>query len=77
VLPSRDDAHGYVGQALKVLVLPIAAITVAHAWSPDVLRHLAPIDALQTPAWRVGIDENHATALVCSVARRRLAQPDL
>ena len=46
VLPSRDDAYGYVGRAFKLVVAGIALVVVANATYPIITSHLVPIAAL-------------------------------
>jgi protein-S-isoprenylcysteine O-methyltransferase Ste14 len=47
VLPSRDDAYGYVGRAFKLVILLVFGVVVLNAFAPDALALAGPITALQ------------------------------
>jgi protein-S-isoprenylcysteine O-methyltransferase Ste14 len=47
VLPTRDDAYGYVGRAFKVVIFGIGGVVALNAINPAVMLHLAPIAVLR------------------------------
>lgn len=52
VLPSTDDAYGYVGRAMKVVVVACGVMVVVYALGPELLPWLGPIMPLQR-SWLV------------------------
>ena len=47
VLPSTQDAHGYVGKAFKVVILVCAVVVVLLAVHPESLAWMGPVSPLQ------------------------------
>ena len=52
VLPTRDDAYGYVGRAFKLVIGLIAAVVALNAAAPTWMPLLGTLDYLQTPLSR-------------------------
>lgn len=50
VLPSTQDAYGYLGMAFKVLMLSCAAVLIALATNPDAPQWLGSISPLELSA---------------------------
>jgi protein-S-isoprenylcysteine O-methyltransferase Ste14 len=48
VLPTRDDAYGYVGRAFKILIILVAAIVTISATAPNWMSLLGSLQFLQT-----------------------------
>jgi protein-S-isoprenylcysteine O-methyltransferase Ste14 len=53
VLPRRDDAHGYIGRAFKVVLIGVAALLAAETFSPGGVHRFGQADLLDTPIARV------------------------
>ncbi|MBK8305818.1 MAG: isoprenylcysteine carboxylmethyltransferase family protein [Gammaproteobacteria bacterium] len=53
VLPSGDDAYGYVGRAFKFVIAAVAFIVAVNATAPGLLPPLGACPALQIPSLRV------------------------
>lgn len=56
VLPSQDNAYGYVGRAFKIIMLMVAVLVFVNAFLPSYLLYLGPIVVLhnapiQSLAW--------------------------
>lgn len=56
VLPSQDNAYGYVGRAFKIIMLMVAVLVFVNAFLPSYLPYLGPIEVLhnapiQSLAW--------------------------
>lgn len=92
VLPSQDNAYGYVGRAFKLIMLMVAVLVFVNAFLPSYLLYLGPIEVLHNApiqslawlllalslvwmliaqvqmghSWRIGIDQQNSTKLVCS-----------
>jgi protein-S-isoprenylcysteine O-methyltransferase Ste14 len=49
VLPTRDDAYGYVGRAFKVLIVFVTIVVALNALSPSSISLLGSLKNLQTP----------------------------
>lgn len=49
VLPSQDNAYGYVGRAFKLLMLMVAVLVSVYAFLPSYLVHFGPIVLLHNP----------------------------
>jgi protein-S-isoprenylcysteine O-methyltransferase Ste14 len=47
VLPTRDDAYGYVGRAFKILIIFVSAIVVINAHAPNWILILGSLKFLQ------------------------------
>ncbi|MEI7445884.1 MAG: isoprenylcysteine carboxylmethyltransferase family protein [Burkholderiales bacterium] len=52
VLPSRDDAHGYVGRAFRAVMAGVALLVVAEAVGAGGVLRFGTVDALDAPAVR-------------------------
>lgn len=52
VLPSRDDAYGYVGRAFKASLVGVALVVVAEAVGIGDLHRLGALHGLEHPAIR-------------------------
>ncbi|MGL4767620.1 MAG: methyltransferase family protein [Formosimonas sp.] len=48
VLPTRDDAYGYVGRAFKILIVLVAAVVALDAIAPSWMPLLGTLHYLQT-----------------------------
>ncbi len=53
VLPSGDDAYGYVGRAFKFVIAAVAFIVAVNATAPGLLPPLGACPVLQIPSLRV------------------------
>jgi len=53
VLRNSDDAHGYVGRAVKLVVVGCAAVVTLHALSPDAASWLGSYRVLEARTVRV------------------------
>lgn len=52
VLPTRDDAYGYVGRAFKILIILVAAIVATNAIAPNWMSLLGSLQFLQNSLFK-------------------------
>ena len=52
VLPTRDDANGYVGRAFKILIILVAAIVATNAIAPNWMSLLGSLQFLQNSLFK-------------------------
>jgi protein-S-isoprenylcysteine O-methyltransferase Ste14 len=52
VLPTRDDAYGYVGRAFKILIILVAAIVAINATAPNWMSLLGSLQLLQNSLFK-------------------------
>lgn len=53
VLPSDDSAHGYVGRAMRTLMLAVLALVLGRTFMPDLTAALGPFQGLEHPGVRL------------------------